>query len=452
MFTLEKVGATRAILSPHVRSQEVQTEIQRFPKYAVVGLGQGGGRMASELARFGFPTYIVNSSKSDMEEHKRIIPDSNRILTSSKEFPELEGTDKNALLGFEIAKENKDLYKQLAQSDEIKDAEFVWVCVSLGGGTGNGALRVALSYLSQIRSKRKYLGEGKVPLGVICSLPAKSEYGSTFRNNALAGVALIQSMIDEKKIGSVLTIDNEKISNYYEDNPLVTMKKTEIDAKTYTNMMVSSLLVEVSSLPLLNGRSVLDKTEFLSTIATPGWLSISRSSGIQDDENLGRLVENLYTKNEVLAQNDMQNIIVGATAIIHPSNKNVSPEKADNVAKIANQLLGTRINVSITSNTSLQELMLYGFAVSSSVPSRVKELEEELDVWLLKEEEKEQERLKAAQSATSSRFKNFFNQSSEFSNRKSDDSTDFVDDFEDDFEKGNDYVKAASVDELEDDF
>ena len=109
----ENLGAIKAILSPHLLNRELETEMKRFPAQAIVGLGQGGGRIAAELSRFGFPTFLLNSSKSDMDEHKHLIPEERRIVTSSKDYPELEGTDKNAQLGFEIAKENAQLYNQV---------------------------------------------------------------------------------------------------------------------------------------------------------------------------------------------------------------------------------------------------------------------------------------------------------------------------------------------------
>ncbi|MEH6945416.1 cell division protein FtsZ, partial [Bacillus sp. JJ722] len=209
-FSLERVGATKALLSEHVNSDEVKTELDRFLSMTVIGLGQGGGRIAAELSRFGMPTYILNSSKTDMDEHNKLIPDSRRILTKSKQYNEIEGTSKNAALGFQIAKENQDEYKKVALNEDVQNADFVWVSVSLGGGTGNGALKVALAFLSKVRSNRS-LPNGKIPLGIICSIPSKDERGSTFRKNALAGISELQKLITEGKIGSVLVIDNEKM-------------------------------------------------------------------------------------------------------------------------------------------------------------------------------------------------------------------------------------------------
>ena len=406
----QKLGAIKAILSEHMASDEVINEMERYPTMTIIGLGQGGGRIATEFSRFGLPTYLVNSSKSDMEEHDYLIPKDHRILTSSDLYPELEGTDKNAQLGFEIAKENKDMYKKLALSKDVQEADFVWVCVSLGGGTGNGALKIALAYLSKVRENR-VLPNGHIPLGVICSLPSKDEKGTSFRKNALAGINVLQNMVNENKIGSVLVIDNEKMNDYYANNPLKTYAGTEIDAKSYSNMVVAALVNEVASLPLLQGRSVFDKTEFLSTISTPGWLSLSKAKDIQLDDNLEININDLYTKNEILAENSTYDFISGAIAVLYPKSKNISPKIADDVYRYASNLLNTKVNLSISTNSKINGITLYGLAVVSTPPSRIAELKNELDSWIKIEKEQERKKQEASKQLGLDQFDDFFSDS-----------------------------------------
>lgn len=441
----EKLGAIKAILSQHLLSDEVKTEMSRFPSQAIIGLGQGGGRIAAELSRFGFPTFLLNSSKSDMEEHKNLIPAERRIVTSSKNYPELEGTDKNAQLGFEIAKENKSLYAQVALDDAVQEAEFVWLCVSLGGGTGNGALKIALTYLSKVRSNRALPG-GKIPLGVICSLPSTDEKGSAFRKNALAGISVIQQAMNDNQMGTAVVIDNEKMMDYYANSPLKTYGGTEIDAKSYSNMVIASALAEVSSLPLLDGRSVFDKTEFLTTLSTPGWLSISKHKDLKSDENIESVIENLFTKNEVLANYKVQNAIAGAVAVLYPTTKNISPKIADDVYRYTSNLLDTKVNLSISKNGKLDNLTLYGLAVYLTPPIRIQELKEELRQWEKTEKEQEEAKKQAAASLGLDEFENFFSSSNSTIGRKKL----TIDDLGfDDEEKKPKKVAAADLDEID---
>lgn len=442
----EQLGALKALLSPHVFSNEVTSEIDRFPKQTIIGLGQGGGRMAAELSRFGFPTYLLNSSKSDMEEHKRLIPDDKRILTKSEEYPELEGTDKNAQLGYQIAVENKEIYKQIALSDDVQNAEFVWVTVSLGGGTGNGALKVALAFLSQVRKARALFG-GKVPLGVICSLPSTDEKGSAFRKNALAGIALIQKFMNDGNIGNAVVIDNEKMNDYYAKEPLKTYAGTMIDAKSYSNMTVATALAEISTIPLLDGRAVFDKTELLTTWSTPGWLSISKITNLSADDNLQEKITSLYKENEVLADYEMKNVVTGAIAVLYPNAKNISPKIADDVFKYSSELLKTKVNLSISKNSKLDTLTLYGLSVLPTPSSRVQQLREEKEQWEKIEKEQEDAKKQAASSLGLDEFADFFSTSNAPTRAK----TTRLDDLEDDFDNKikENIVKASDLDDID---
>lgn len=443
----ENLGAIKAILSPHLLNRELETEMKRFPAQAIVGLGQGGGRIAAELSRFGFPTFLLNSSKSDMDEHKHLIPEERRIVTSSKDYPELEGTDKNAQLGFEIAKENAQLYKQVAVDDAIQDAEFVWVTVSLGGGTGNGALKVALTYLSKIRENRALPG-GKIPLGVICSLPSTDEKGSAFRKNALAGISVIQQFINENKMGTAIVIDNEKMKDYYANSPLKTYGGTEIDAKSYSNMVIASALAEISSLPLLDGRSVFDKTELLTTLSTPGWLSISKHRELKDEENIEAVIKNLFTNNEVLASYEVENALAGAVAVLYPSSatKSISPRIADDVYRFTSEFLNTKVNLSISQNAGLENLTLYGLSVYPTPSIRIQQLREELEQWQQVEKQQEEAKKQAASSLGLDEFADFFSSESTGTKRKKATLDDL--DFEEEESKPR-KAKVADLDDLD---
>lgn len=397
-----KLGHLSSLLSDYMYDKVIAEEFDRYPKQAIVSLGQGGGRIGAELSRFGHPTFLFNSSVSDMNEHKALIPDERRIVTKSSTYIGLEGTDKDARLGFEIANENKDLYKDVALSKEVREAEFVWVTVSLGGGTGNGALKVVLNYLSQVRAHNALPG-GKIPLGVICSLPSTSEKGSAFRKNAIAGLAVIQEFIDQNKMGIAIVIDNEKMANYYTNTDLSIKlrkgKEQEVDARSFTNLTIASTLAEIGVLPLLNGRSVYDKTELLATWSTPGWGTVSKRNiqisgeNISDTIDYESEVKALFKENEVLAEYQFERAISGAIAIIYPSNKRLSPRIADQIFDITSDILDTKVNLSIsTSDNVRDQLLLLGIAVVDSPPTRVGTLREELVKWDKIEKEAEESR------------------------------------------------------------
>lgn len=413
MFDEKKLGALKKYLSSHVLSIEVENEIERLPKHAIIGLGQGGGRIAAELSRFDFPTFLFNSSKSDLDEHKGLIPDEKRIFTPNNIHTGIEGTAKDSKLGYEIAVSNKKVYQEVALNKEVLESDFIWLTVSLGGGTGNGALKVAIDTFSLVLNKVKPLLNNKVPLGIICSLPSKSEKGSAFRQNALAGMAMIQSAIAEGKIGSVLVIDNEKITKYYE-TIYDKNSRTLIDARTYSNIFVASSLLDIFTVPLLPGRSVIDKAELLDILSTPGYLNVTRFNEQADnsnDVNYSYIVKQLFEQNEILASYDsakLSNAIIGGTSIIYPKERKLSPKIADEVFEKASELLNTKIHNAVSEISNIKNLTIYGMAVLPHPPIRIQELREELDQWREMEKQQEEARKQAASSTELSEFDDFF--------------------------------------------
>lgn len=275
------------------------------------------------------------------------------------------------------------------------------------------------------------LPDGRIPLGIICSLPSKDERGSSFRRNALAGISLLQSMINTNKIGSVLVIDNEKMNDYYANSPLKTYGGTEIDAKSYGNMLVASLTVEIASLPLLQGRSVFDKTEYLGTISTAGWLSVSKLTDIQTDDNLEKLIRELYTKSEVLAENTIESVQSGAIAVLYPTNKNMSPKIADDVYSYASEQLNAKVHRSISANSKLKYITLYGLTVANTPPVRISHIQKELIEWERIEKEQEEKKQNVSESLGLDEFNDFFSGSTSQNKRRGNISLSSLDEMED---------------------
>lgn len=401
----QQTGISRRIMEKHLRSKEVLDKKDQFVKFAFLGLGQGGGRIASEFARFGFPTFLFNTSSSDMEEHADIIPQENRILTTSTETNHhFEGTDKNADLGYTIASEeaNQMKYATVVMKPEVMNADFVWVTVSLGGGTGNGALPVVIDMLRKARHHKRFTSD-KVPFGVICSLPAKDEVGSKIRDNALKGIEELQSLIAEEEIGSVIVIDNEKLNHYYDQDAL--QKKSNgdyIDAKSYTNIMVSLALLETAAIPLLKGRVVLDMAEYIGTISTPGWLSLSKAK-VADGSILEPVIKNMFEENEILADTSGEAIINAAAAILVPASQSIPTNVQDKALQYASINYKAR-NKAIVKVSNLDDTLLYGMSVSVAPPTRVEELKTEFEEFKAQEQADLEKRSKFNKVSGGSRF------------------------------------------------
>jgi hypothetical protein len=213
-------------------------------------------------------------------------------------------------------------------------------------------------------------------------------------------------------------------------------------------MVISSTIAEVSSLPILEGRSVFDKTEFLTTLSTPGWLSISKHKDLKNDENIESVIKNLFNNNEVLANYQVDNAIAGAVAVLYPSNKNVSPKIADDVYSYTSNLLNTKVNLSIAKNSKLDNLTLYGLAVYPTPSTRIQKLREELKQWEQIEKEQEEAKKQAAASIGLDEFDDFFTSSNTASVRKKLTLNDLNEDFGESKNEPR-KIQAAELDDID---
>ena len=359
-----KKGVENIALSKHVTSSETISEVERFPTFAVIGLGQAGGRIASEIARFGCPIFLINTCKSDMMEKDLKISEERKYLTSCKRFPRLEGTGGYGARGLEIAEANADIYEEIANKQEVRDADFIWVTASLSGGTGSGALDFTITKLIESRKETNFYIEG-VRIGVICTLPAIHEMSVIGIRNTLTCIKQLQNRINENEISSVLVIDNEKIMDYYSDEKITETIRSTIDRKTYSNKLTAALLIEISVLPFLVGRSVFDKTSFLSLISTPGWLSISKIIYSNSLQTLELEVLRLYEESDFFVEYGQNNINTLCTAILYPKFTYYSPEIADMAIKYASKIQTLKTYESISVNSAINGVVLYGISVSN---------------------------------------------------------------------------------------
>jgi len=160
----------------------------------VIGLGQGGGRLAAEFHKgFRVPTVYMNLAGVDYA-HMRIPKDDLLIV-------ETGGTGRNPEYGESIVTDHYSRVTKFLENRNIDDAEYVLVVVGGGGGAGTGFLFPVLDYLTSL-NKEVFL---------IYTLPEKRE-GIPTKPNALTSLnRLIDRYLQkdsDRKI-SILLVDND---------------------------------------------------------------------------------------------------------------------------------------------------------------------------------------------------------------------------------------------------
>lgn len=282
-ISINKANKTQTnILPKFLNSSSLKKSLENAIKIAFVGLGQAGGRIAREAAELGFPAFIVNTSLADMREHENVIPKDNMyytpLLDADGNPTTIQGTGKDAAQGTEIAKDNYAIYEEILQRDEIKYADFVFVCTSIGGGSGAGAMEYFVPRLMQFKDEvtndaMAYVLNRQV--GIIPCLPASSERGVAVRENARKSLELINYWVNEGWVGAVLPIDNEHLTTSTYTSDYLSTFDPNIDPLTLGNSRAVSLLFTlISTFHLENTRGTVDSGELLQLLGTSGYLNI----------------------------------------------------------------------------------------------------------------------------------------------------------------------------------
>ena len=193
--------------------QEVEEEIvDTFEdsafKLAVVGVGQGGSRIAETFWQLGYRRVgVINTAKQDLALVK--IPDSNKLLIGDG------GAGKNPTKAEEVFKTRYEDILDFLKKSFGKGYERVLVCVGAGGGTGAGGAASVLEVchdLNQTLGKETKDTDAKV--GCIVALPTRGE-GIKVQENAKKTVTKIMDLCKAGVISPLIILDNEKIKQLY---------------------------------------------------------------------------------------------------------------------------------------------------------------------------------------------------------------------------------------------
>tara|TARA_R100000808_G_scaffold11976_1_gene30277 strand:- start:8395 stop:9549 length:1155 start_codon:yes stop_codon:yes gene_type:complete len=177
-------------------------------KFAFVGAGQGGSRIAETFHKFGYARVCaINTAQQDLNtvdiEHKLCIGSG--------------GAGKDMDLAAKLFSEKKedafDLMRE-AFGDEI---DRIFVCAGAGGGSGAGTTCSLIDSALQYQDIAQIDGPKKV--GVVLALPKVSE-GKKVNANAFQLLHRVLGMVQEGKVSPLILIDNEKISKLYPKLPV----------------------------------------------------------------------------------------------------------------------------------------------------------------------------------------------------------------------------------------
>jgi cell division GTPase FtsZ len=201
-------------------------------RLAIVGVGQGGSRIAEAFWNLGYRRVcILNTAKQDLASVD--VPEDNKLLVGDS-----GGAGKDPDKARAVFERNyEDILDFLRRSFE-GGFDRVIVCAGAGGGTGAGGVEVIVNVCHDLcQSLGVERGSSfSSQVGAIVALPTRAE-GQKVQSNAESTCSSLIKMSKENKLSPMVLLDNEKIKQIY---PGLSISKFW---KTANNSIVSLLHV-----------------------------------------------------------------------------------------------------------------------------------------------------------------------------------------------------------------
>ena len=183
-----------------IKKEEKKPEPKRSIEYGVIGLGQGGSRLAKCFYQRGYDAIFLNTASVDLDAID--VPSSNKLLLR---HAALEGAARDLSIGRASAEAYSEQILDLI-NNQLSNSQLLIIATSLGGGSGSGSC----SYVCNLASQT-----GK-PIVVLCVLPMQSEDNQS-KSNALETLSELSKLVQSDKISNIILVDNARIEAIYKD-------------------------------------------------------------------------------------------------------------------------------------------------------------------------------------------------------------------------------------------
>lgn len=172
-------------------------------KFAFVGSGQGGGRIAETFHRLGYNRVCaVNTAEQDLAT--LTLP--NKMCLGST-----SGAGKNPTVAAAAIKEHKEDVLDFMRRSFGPAVDRIFVCLGAGGGTGAGT---AVQLVDTAVELQKALRSESEKVGVIVALPKLAE-GKRVAANAFNTLSDLLNLAKKGNVSPLIVLDNEKIGTLY---------------------------------------------------------------------------------------------------------------------------------------------------------------------------------------------------------------------------------------------
>ncbi|MAF24729.1 hypothetical protein CL634_04055 [bacterium] len=188
------------IIEPKVEKNKDECDVAF--KFAFLGAGQGGSRMAQSFHRLGYRKLsALNTAQQDLNtidlEHKLCIGQG--------------GAGKDPDKALSCYKEKKEDVLDFMRYSFGEDFDRIFICAGAGGGTGAGTVVPLIDSALELYD---IVSCSSHKVGVILALPKISE-GKRVNANAYNTLSQVYDLVGQGKVSPLIILDNEKINKLY---------------------------------------------------------------------------------------------------------------------------------------------------------------------------------------------------------------------------------------------
>jgi cell division GTPase FtsZ len=188
----------------------VRDNIKGSTRYAWIGAGQCGGRIAKSFYDLGYKkVLVVNTTHHDLDLLE--IPQNQKFLMDIGE----KGAGKEMERGSAAVQQYQQEILHLCRQTFGTQVDHIMVCFGAGGGTGGGS---ATRLIEIAKRYARYIGLDSPDkrVGAIMTLPTVGEASSPLvARNAHDVACELSQMATKGEISPLIIIDNEKINKLY---------------------------------------------------------------------------------------------------------------------------------------------------------------------------------------------------------------------------------------------
>jgi len=179
----------------------IEDEVNVAFKFAFLGAGQGGSRIAENFYKLGYRRVaVINTAQQDL----------NSINLENKLCFGEGGAGKAPEVATQAFQEKSEDISDFMRRSFGDNVDKIFVCAGAGGGTGAGSVISAVRSAVEIQAN----SETSKKVGVILALPKASE-GKRVNANAANTLNEAYDLVDQGIVSPLILIDNEKIGQLY---------------------------------------------------------------------------------------------------------------------------------------------------------------------------------------------------------------------------------------------